>query len=198
MTQLRIVAASAAADTAGLANNITGTSGTALVLAATDSGDDLAHPLIITNNSANDYSAGGKAFAIVGTNANGEPQTESLVGPAASVTTTSTKYWLGYTSITPNFTSAAAAFDVGWTVDSVSPWEFINYPWGPQGLGFGCTVDSGSPTYTVQHQYGDGTAQNHSSLAGETTNQSGSYVAPVRAVRLSFAAAGNVTLNGQY
>ncbi len=199
MKPILITGVSVAANTAGLANNVGGTSGTAFVLAANDAADDLGHKVIVTNNSATDYSGGGKTIALVGTNPGGEPQTETLTGPGSSVTSTSTKYWKSLTSATPNFTLGGGdTFDIGWTAGSASPWHFLNDNWQPPGMGFGTSVDSGSPTYGVEQQYGDGVAFTHATVTAETTAQEGGYTYPVRAIRLIWTAAGGVTLRAWY
>ena len=65
MIKHEIVAVSVAANTAGLANDVAPASGVALTLAANNAADSLAHLIVITNNSATDYSTGGKTLAVV-------------------------------------------------------------------------------------------------------------------------------------
>jgi len=118
MIKHEIVAVSVAANTAGLANDVAPASGVALTLAANNAADSLAHLIVITNNSATDYSTGGKTLAVVGTGPNGEAQTETITGPGASTTTTTTKHFLSAASVTPNYTRGAAD-----TVDVASLFE---------------------------------------------------------------------------
>ena len=197
MTPIKLSGASVDASLSGFAS---GVSGAAFTLTANDSNDSLAHLVAVRNNAATDHS--GKTLALVGTGPNGEPQTETLTGPAGNATVTSTKYWLTLTSITPSATIGVDTFEIGWAAACVSPWFYLDRVarWGadsPNGLGFGCIVDSGSPTYTVQHTYdGGATAFNHSTVASKTAAAEGSYSAPVQAVRLSFAAFGGVSLHG--
>jgi len=64
----------------------------------------------------------------------------------------------------------------------------------PFSVGVGCTITSGTATYTVQHCFDDvfnpnfnpGTAIwiNHPSLVNQTTSIDGNYAFPVRAIRL--------------
>lgn len=195
MKPILITGVAVALSAAGLANDVAYAAG-GYALTANDAADDLAHKITIHGNAATNHS--GKTFTITGTNANGEPQTETIAGPNGVATKTSTKYFLSVTSITVDATTGADTFDMGWTADAVSPWSFINDTWQPPGLGFGCSVDSGSPTYGVEQQYGDGVAFTHATVTGETTAQEGGYTYPVRAIRLIWSAAGGVTLRAWY
>lgn len=181
---------SAAASLTGLLSNATGATWT---LSANDAGDDLAHKVTIRNDSGTDHS--GKTATIVGTGANGQAQTETLALPAGTATVTSTKHFLTVTSVTPSATIGGDTMDIGWAAESVSPWLSLRHSAGEVQVGFGVTVDSGSPSYTVQHSFGDGQPFDHASVAGETTSQSGEYLSPISALRLKFTVAGAVTLN---
>jgi hypothetical protein len=185
---ISITGASVAADLTGFASNVTGASWT---LTVNEAGDDLAHKVTVRNDSATDHSA--KTIALVGLGPNGEAQTETMAAPGTSATVTSTKYWLSLTSAAPSATIGSDTFDIGWAAASVSPWFALTANEAVFSVGFGCVI-SGTPTYTVQHSYGDGTAFDHATVAGETTNVDGSYSAPIRALRLAFAAAGTVAL----
>lgn len=195
MKEIRIVAASAALDADGLANDVAYAAG-GYALTANDAGDSLGHKITILGNAATDHR--GKTFTITGTNPNGEPQTEDLSGPNGVATVTSTKYFATVTSVTVDATTGADTFDIGWTAGATSPWEYLLDEWGPNGFGFACIVDSGTPTYGVEEQHGNGTGFAHATVTGETTSQEGSIAFPVAAVRLVFTAAGNVTLWGRY
>ena len=196
MIKIQITGNSAALDADGLANDVAYASG-GYALTATTSGDSLAHKITVLGNAATNHSA--KTITVTGTDADGNVQTETMAGPNGIVTVTTAKFYLTVTSVTIDATTNADTFDIGWTAASVSPWYHVNkQPWGPNGVGFGCVVDSGTPTYTVEQQYGDGTKFNHATVASETTSQEGSYTTPVRAIRLSWAAAGGVTLLGWY
>lgn len=188
MDTISISGNSVALDADGLGNNVTGATFT---LTANDAGDSLAHKITVLNNTANDHS--GKTLALVGTDANGRPQTETLTGPAGAATVTSEKYYLSLTSITPSATIGADTFDIGWAAASVSPHKYILHS---GDIGFGCRVVSGTPTYTVQQTYDDIVWFDHATVASETTSQEGTYLFPIRAVRLTWAAAGEVTFTG--
>ena len=107
-----------------------------------------------------------------------------LTGPGASVSVTSTKYFLTLDSpVIPSATIGADTFDIGWAADSVSPWYFLDTmnQDAPFGLGFNVDVDSGSPTYSVQHTYGRSAVFTHSTVTGETTAQEGASTTPIAA-----------------
>lgn len=194
MNKFSITGNSAAASLTGFASNVTGATFT---LTANDAGDSLAHKVTVKNDSATDHS--GKTIELVGTGPQGEAQTETLTGPGSSATVTSTKYFKTLTSATPSASIGADTFDIGWAVASVSAWKPLDKSdWTPAGVGFACIVDSGSPTYTAQYCMQDGTAFDHATVASETTSQAGSITTLVQAVRLSWAAAGGVTMHGMY
>lgn len=111
-----------AANTTRFASNVTGAS---WALAATTTGDGLAHTVTIHNDSGTDHS--GKTATIVGTDENGKAQTETLALPAATATVTSTKHFLTVTSVTPSATIGADTMDIGISADSVSPCYPVNY-----------------------------------------------------------------------
>jgi len=106
----------------GYASNVTGD---AFTLTANDSGDSLAHQVSIRNDSANDHS--GKTVTLVGTDANGNPQTEVVTGPGVSATVESTKYFLTLTSATPSATIGGDTFDIGWVDEVVSKTFVLNH-----------------------------------------------------------------------
>lgn len=103
------------ANLIGFASNVTGA---AFTLTANNSGDSLAHQVSIRNDSATDHS--GKTVALVGTDADGRAQSETVTGPAGSATVESTKYFLTLTSATPSATIGADTFDIGWVDEFAS------------------------------------------------------------------------------
>ena len=181
-----------AASLTGFASNVSGAS---FALTSTTVSDGLAHKVTVRNDSATDHS--GKTIALVGADANGRPQTETLTAPGTSATVTSSKYWLSLTSpLLPSATIGGDTFDIGYAADAVSP---SMIPLGVRlnggfNIGFGCSVDSGSPTYSVQHTFDNTTWYTHSTVSAETTSQEGTYTSPVAAIRLLWTAAGGVTL----
>lgn len=189
MQRMGRTANSVAANLTGFASNVTGA---AFTLTANVSGDGLGHQVTIRNDSVTNHS--GKTVTLVGTDPDGNAQTEVVTGPNTSATVTSTKYWGSLTSATPSASIGADTFDIGWGVNSASP--SVNLVSVPQGtLGVGCTVDSGSPTYSAQVSY-DGVVWNtHATITAKTANFADSITIPCLGVRLIFTAAGQVTMN---
>lgn len=184
---------SVAANLTGFASNVTGASFT---LTSTTVSDGLAHLVTVRNDSATDHS--GKTIPLIGTDADGRPQTETLTGPTGAATVTSTKYFKSLTSpVVPSASIGGDTFDIGYAADAVSPtfWpaQEVNKTYGNFNIGFGCSI-SGSPTYTVQHSYDGSTWFNHATVSGETTAQEGTYTSPVAMIRLLWTAAGTVTM----
>ncbi len=192
MLKIYIPAVSVAANVTGLLSNATGATWT---LTANDSGDSLAHLITIKGDAATDHSA--KTAVITGTAPDGQAQTETVNLPNGTATVTSTKYFLTVTSVVPSATIGGDTMDIGWAAGSVSAQVNPKLSRVPSfNIGFGCSVESGTPTYTVQQTYDGITWYNHASVAAETTSQEGTYTSPVAGIRLMFAAAGGVTLTG--
>lgn len=191
MDRFQITGNSSAADTNGFASAVgAATPGTTLfVLAATEVGDDLAHKVIITPSASVTGS-----YVITGTDANGGTISETLATDTTNAVTSVNRY-LTLTSVKSPSGLSTNTVDIGWTADSVSAWVFPQ-PSGPVfSIGFACIVDSGSPTYNVQHTYDNGTtAFTHSTVGPETTSQEGTYATPVQGYRLNWTATGEVTL----
>ena len=196
MDKIIITGNSAALDADGLANDVA-YSGGGYALTANSAGDSIAHLITILGNAATNHSA--KTFTVTGTGPGGEAQTEGIAGPNGVATVTTTKHFLTVTSVTVSSTTGADTFDIGWTAESVSAWEPLDSRVEAFNIGFGCIVVSGSPTYTVQHTYGDAslTPFSHATVSAETTSQEGAYTNPVQAIRLKWTAAGEVTLAGR-
>jgi hypothetical protein len=100
----------------GYLSNATGTG--PWTMAVTNSGDGLAHKVSIRNDAAVDYR--GQTFTLVGTDADGRPQTNTITGPDASLTVESTKYFK--TLLTSTASGAGIStdtFDYGW-VDEIA------------------------------------------------------------------------------
>lgn len=179
-----------AASLTGFASNVTGATWT---LTTTTTDDTLSHKVTIKNDSATDHSA--KTADLVGT-ANGAAVTETLALPAGSATVTSVNYYETLTSVTPSATIGADTMDIGWAAASQSDWQAIprSRPDSGSNIGFGCTVVSGSPNYTVQHTF-DGTAAfDHSTVAAKTVSAEGAYTFPIAGVRFRFTVAGRVKM----
>lgn len=193
MKQFRFNAVSVAADTDGLADGVT--AATSMVLAANNSGDNLAHEITVKGVGGTDHS--GKTITVTGTDANGGALVHTMAGPNGTATVTTTGvFFLTVTSIDFDATAGASTFDAGWNANSVTGYEsFSNNAEAGFSIGFGVDVVAGSPNYTVQHTYG-GTWFDHPSITGETTTQQGGYTQPILAMRLKFSAAGSALLSG--
>lgn len=85
--------------------------GASFTLTATSSGDGLARQVLFTNNSSN--SKAGINMTLVGTDADGQAQTEVLAGPGGSTTTVSVKFYKTLTSVTPASTFGADTMGIG-------------------------------------------------------------------------------------
>lgn len=184
--------ASAAANLTGFASNVTGA---AFVLTATTSGDGCGHQVTIRNDSATNHS--GKTVTLVGTDPDGLAQTEVVTGPGGSATVTSTKFFGTLTSATPSSSIGADTFDIGWGVNSATSSSYLlsAHPVSFGPIGVGCTVDAGSPNYSVQMTY-DGVVWNtHATITAKTANFADSITVPCLAARLTFTVAGTVTAN---
>lgn len=182
-------------------DNLTGfasnQSGAAFTLAATTPNDgDMAHLVIVTNDSATDHSA--KTLALVGTDADGFAQTETMAAPGSSVTSTSTKYWKTLTSVTPSATIGADTFDIGWTDDVVSKTFPLDFRGNPFQIGVGVDI-SGTIDYTLQFTVDElrplspATAApapstlkwwNHEALTALTADAFSNFTVPVTAARV--------------
>lgn len=189
MKSTRHVMNSAVASTAGYA---TGVTGAVFALTATDSGDSLAHLVTILNSTVNSHAA--KTIAIVGTDENGNVQSETIAGPGVSATVTSTKYFKTLTSITPSATIGADTFNIGWAADSRGPWFQPDLNGGGEfNIGIGCTVASGTPNYGVVVSYDRSSWHAHGTIAAKTASFGGQQATPVVAMAVQFTAAGAVT-----
>ena len=162
---------------------------------ATSAADTVAHKITITQISATNHSA--KTAIITGTDADGNPQTETgLALPNGAVTVTSAKYFATVTSVAISATIGADTMTMGWAAASVSRWVVMREQRDNRtgfNLGIGCTITD-SPTYTVQYTFDGVGVFDHATIASKTTNFSGQQAFPVGAIRLSFAAAGGVDL----
>lgn len=181
--------ASVAASASGLAAAVTAD---VWPLTATSAGDGLAHKLTITGLDVTNHSA--KTALITGFDENFAAQTETLALPNGTATVTSTKYWSKVSAVVPSATIGADEMNIGWAAASLTPWFNVMYSNGQFGLGLAVTVDSGTPNYTLQHSYDSVKAFDHATVAAKTVAAEASYTAPVAALRLSFSAAGGVTL----
>lgn len=169
-----------AASLTGFASNVTGASWTITTAGPTDK---MQHLVTVRNDSATDHS--GKTITLVGTDANGNSQTEVLTAPAGSATVTSTKEFRTLTSATPSATIGADTFDIGWTAVASGPWVELDHG---SRVAVGVLV-SGTINYDVELSLknatlGSGLGYKSTTLVGDTTSGFEFLNGPVHAVRL--------------
>lgn len=176
-----------AADADWYADDATGAT---ITLINNASPDGQAYKVSILNNTILDLS--GINFVITGLNQDGVAQTETVVGPAASVSVISTYYFKSITSISLSSTLGVATVDIGTAAQFSTPTIPTDYG----AIGSNISVDfSGTMTYTV-----DGTDDNiqrktppfywktvGSPLTAATTSQYAVNLQAPRALRVSVA-----------
>lgn len=187
----------------GYASNVTGGTWT---LTSTSSGTGLAYKVRITNDSATNHSA--KTAVIVGTDAEGRPQTETMNLPNSSTTSDSAKFYKTVTSVTPSATIGVDTMDIGWVVVGNGPAIPLDYRFeGGNNIGIQVAI-TGTINYDIEYTYdpvqlaGDTglllvppvnpTWNNHATIAAKTTSSDGTITGPVRAIRLAV----NTVTNG--
>ena len=194
MKKMTLTGTSVAQDTNNIAATATASSGVAMTLITDETPDALAHKLILTPSG----SITGN-YGISGLDADGVAVSETLATSTTNAVT-SAKYYATAIVVTAPSGLGGNTVAIGYTADSVSetvhPELNSSITSGAFNIGFGCTVGTGTPTYTVQHTYDGVTWFNHATVAAETTSQEGAYTSPIAAIRLLWAAAGQVTLTG--
>lgn len=171
----------AAASLTGFASNVTGA---AFTITTAGPGDGLQHLVTVRNDTATDHS--GKTIALVGTDANGNSQTETLTAPAGSATVTSTKEFRTLTSATPSATIGADTFDIGWTAVASGPWVEMDN--GDYNASVGVIV-SGTINYDIELSFKKATlgaqaCYKAANLTGKTAKAYDFLTGRVHAVRL--------------
>jgi hypothetical protein len=188
--QKRIDLDVADASLTGFASNVTGA---AFTITTTATSDGLAHQVSIRNDTANDHS--GKTVTLIGTDADGMPQTEVVTGPGGSATVESSLYFKTLTSATPSATIGADTFDLGWVDEIASGTIMLN-----RHSGFGAMLQidvTGTLDATVQITGGrrsEYTGQNswpwiattNSNLVGLTADKLGDIEPQMSACRILF------------
>lgn len=186
----------------GYASNVTGAS---WPLTATNSNTGLAYRVTIVNDAVTDWS--GNSATIVGTDAEGRAQTETLALPGPSATVTSTKFFKTVTSVTPAATINADTMDIGWVVPGNGPAIPVNYE-GVQAVTSFQVDISGTINYDIEVTQGRifdaGDAgllltppvsviwTNHATIVAQTADAVGYQTNPITAFRLSV----NTVTNG--
>ncbi len=174
-----------ATSTTALAASVTGA---AFTLTTTSMSDNMAHKITVNNLTANDHSGG--TLAIVGTDGDGNAQTETLTGPAGSVGVTSAKTYLTLASVTPNATWGADTASIGITAVSNGKTIPVDYTQSPFDLGLVGEV-TGTINFTVQYTYDDcrlsTVGLNYfalSALTSKTANTDANMTTPIMGVRM--------------
>ena len=161
--------------------------GATFTLTVTSSGDGLAHQVSIRNDAATNHT--GKTLALVGTDADGFAQTETVTGPDTSATVESSKYYLTLTGVTPSATIGADTFDIGFVDEVMSKTVPVSRE---KAAAIAVTV-TGTINYTVQETFEaiqGGSApstmdwHNITALAAKTASLVGATTAGASAIRL--------------
>lgn len=184
MRQIKQTFTAAAANLTGHASNVTGAAWT---IATAGAADGLSHHVTIRNDSVTDHSA--KTIVLTGTDANGNALTETLNAPVTSATVTSTKAFKTLTSAVPSATIGADTFDIGWAATGHTPYFDLNADLAAFSASVAVYLVSGALNYDVQHTYEDTASEDsvvfsHATLAAKAASADGSYVAPVKSVRV--------------
>lgn len=94
--------------------------GAAVAPSTTSTSDGLAHQVTLV--SPVQATLAGVTFTLIGTDADGNPQTETgLAGPASNATVTSSKYFKTLTSVQPSSTMGGLVVSIGMAAPSLSP-----------------------------------------------------------------------------
>lgn len=133
------------ADQDYFANDVTGDSWT---ISTNATPNVEAYKVAILNNSATDHS--GKTAVIVGLDADGKAQSETLSLPGASATVYSVKYYSYIASVTPSATIGTDTMDIG-TSGFFSSKTFVLTTDKTASIGF--DLVSGIINYTAQCTY---------------------------------------------
>lgn len=148
----------------------------------------------------------GITFTVVGTDADGHPQTETITGPNAT-TVYSTKYFLTVSSVTASG-AIGTNTSVGNSALACSSTFIADYINSVASLGYGFTVSTGATlTYKLQHSYDDpfetgltaGSAQtwfDDATVTAKTAAFNYSMTNAVRGSRMVFTAWTSGTLTG--
>lgn len=189
---------SAALSATGFASAVA-YSGGGYALAATSAGDSAGHLVTFLNKTANTHV--GQNITFTGTDANDQPQSETLTGPAGNATITTTKWFKTLTSVTASATTGADTFDIGWTADAVGAMIQIDIErFGAVAVEMFCLKAGGSPTYGVDYT-ADATPAGlvagswlPTIIASKSATFDGQITFPILAIRLHFTAAGQVNM----
>lgn len=133
----------------------------------------------------------GITFTFIGTDADGNYQSQTVAGTSASNTDT-TLYFKTITSITAS-AAVATTIIVGNLIASVSRSLKIDQAINPVNISVLAELVSGTATFALQYTYGDENPYpslwyTHSTITGKTATFEGAITTPVAAVRLVLSA----------
>lgn len=150
MRPIRIAYAPITAD-ADLFNAAVTSTGAAIVPTTTATTDGLAH--IVTLTSAGGVDLSTLSFALVGTDADGKTQTDTIAAGPNGTTVSSAKYFKTLTSVTPSATMATKEMTIGIGAASLTPTVALERR---SIAAAALTVEtSGTINYTAQETIGD-------------------------------------------
>lgn len=182
-----VCASQSPADGAILINGALASSGVATFGAA---------QLVRLTSGGNDA---GITFTFVGTDADGNAQTQTVAGTNASNTDT-TLYFKTITSITAS-AAVATTIVVGNLIGSVSPTLKTETEINPFSLSLLAELVSGTATFAADITYGDYNAYpalwiEHAAITGKSATFASTQTAPIAGIRLRLSASssGNVRL----
>lgn len=152
-------------------------------------GDGLGHLISITTTGGVNLS--GLTFIVTGTDADGIPETEAIVGPN-NTTVYGAKYFKTVTGVTVSATTGADAFDMGWKDECVTPTFPMNWRQVDFQATFGIDI-SGTINFTQQNCDQDIRSVTNPAndlkwwddavVASKTADTQGNYAYPVTATR---------------
>lgn len=147
-----------------------------------------AAQLVRLTSAGNDS---GITFTFIGTDADGNAQTQTVAGTNASNSDT-TKYFKTITSITKSGATAGAIV-VGNLIASVSQTLKLDTSINPFNVSLNAELVSGTATFAAQITYGDDNAYHslwvdHATIAAKTATFAGTQTNPIPAMRLILSA----------
>lgn len=133
----------------------------------------------------------GITFTFVGTDADGNAQTQTVAGTNASNSDT-TKFFKTITSITASG-AVATTIVVGNLITSVSPTLHVDTNINPVNISLLAELVSGTSTFDINVSYGDENPYyslwyDHGSIAAKSATTAGTQTAPVAAFRIKCTA----------
>lgn len=147
-----------------------------------------AAQLVRLTSAGNDS---GITFTFIGTDADGNEQTQTVAGTNATNSDT-TKYFKTITSITKSGATAGAIV-VGNLITSVSPTLRFDTGINPFNVSLNAELVSGTATFTAEITYGDDNAYHalwvdHATISAKSATFAGTQTSPIPAARIKLTA----------